>query len=120
MKNTIAIVSGSVLALALSFNAFADAGYNSDTDHDHVGNTSGEHTSGKPSMMGKMNAMRAKMQAEMQAIINTEDKAKRQAMFAAHKEKMKGMMSMMQNMQGSDCNKMQHGKSTIGHQGEAD
>jgi len=62
--------------------------------------------------------MQAKMQAEMQTIINTEDRAKRLALFAAHKEKMKGMMGMMQNMHGSDCNKMQRGG--VAHQGETD
>ena len=41
--------------------------------------------------------MMTAMQAEMQAIIDTEDKAKRQALFSAHKEKMQGMMKKMQH-----------------------
>ena len=119
MKNKIAIISATILTAALSMNTYADSSYNSDTDHDHVASSSHEHTSDNP-MSGKMKAMREKMQAEMQTIINTEDKAKRQAMFAAHKKKMKGMMGMMQKMHAADCNKMKHGKSDVNHQGESD
>jgi hypothetical protein len=107
-----ALLSATILTAGLSLNALAD--YDSDTDHDHTSKNSETHSSPNP-MQEKMKAM----QAEMQAIIDTEDTARRKAMFAAHKTK---MMGMMQNMKGN-CGKgmmMQHDKPEIDHQAETD
>lgn len=89
-------------------SAYAD----SDTDTNH----STMHETGKSGMPNE--GMMKAMQAEMQTIINTEDTAKRKALFAAHKEKMQGMMGMMQ----ANCNnKLSMVKTTApDHQGETD
>ncbi len=122
-----AITASTILALSFSMNVFA-ADYDTSADHNHGGLSSDENMKmrhnmgmqGKMPMQGGMKARMEAMQAEMQAIVNTQDRAKRQAMFTAHKQKMKGMMGMMQKMHG-DCKPgMKGAKSSLDHQGEAD
>jgi len=95
-----------VLTAGLSMNAYAD----SDTNHSTM------HETGKSGMPNE--GMMKAMQAKMQTIINTEDTSKRKALFAAHKEKMQGMMGMMQ----ANCNNKGSMAKTKApdHQGETD
>jgi len=103
--------------VGLSINAYA-VDYDSSADHNHGGMLSDENMKMRADMarQGNMPDQMKTMRAQMQAIVDTDDKAKRLALFTAHKQKMQGMMK---NMQGN-CNNMKKGKSTINHQGETD
>ncbi|HHL18931.1 MAG TPA: hypothetical protein ENJ33_04280 [Thiothrix sp.] len=107
------LISVPLLAMSLSMGAYAN-------EAEHAGHAGHTDEAGKKMdmpMQEKMKAMRAKMQAEMQTIIDTEDTAKRKELFAAHKEKMKGMMGMMKKMHGG-CGGM-HGDKHAHKEGDS-
>jgi hypothetical protein len=95
------LISVPLLAAALSMGAYAN----------EAGSHAEHSTEASKKMDMPMQEKMKAMQAEMQAIIDTEDTAKRKELFTAHKEKMKGMMGMMQKMHG-DC----HGKGEKKHE----
>ena len=123
------LISTTALIAGLSISAYAGNGsdsHDSHKDHNHTGQTTDHDAKKAMPMKGMMQERMKAMQAEMQTIIDTEDKAKRQALFTAHKAKMQGMMGMMQNMHG-DCNSKMDmkdmkkaGSKDIDHQAETD
>ena len=124
ITSTTTYFAAAIFVVGLSGSAFA-SDYDTSADHNHGGNTS---DTSYPMNMAKGNPQKEQMmkamQAEMQTIIDTEDKAKRQALFTAHKEKMQGMKGMMQNNMQGDCNgkagMMEKGSKPIDHQAETD
>jgi hypothetical protein len=87
MKTTslVTLISVPLLAAVLSMGAYAN---------EHAEHAGHADEAGKKMDMPMNDKMKA-MQAEMQAIIDTEDMTKRKELFAAHKEKMHGMMGKM-------------------------
>ncbi len=122
------LVPAMILITGLSMSAYADSEHKhvAKDDHSHSEMAAGHDSKMAMHKKGGMQENMKAMQAEMQTIIDTEDKAERQALFTAHKEKMKSKMEMMQSMHG-DCHgkdgmksMMKKGTKTIDHQAETD